>query len=174
MLLTSFFHHLFKSSGSTPVYNYNIINHIVIFYAMQHDAGPFLSHRFKYIIIAYSVFPPKDGNMVLPHPLRLKFILKNNTDWTLLTKHYVPWMHSPILNIYPRENTDNNIHVQCTCMYVHVPVHVYTTYYEYSLLQFVTNWKKVFNIVYSQTKCLQYKKDIHVDFLNVSVINVYD
>ena len=28
----------------------------------------------------YTVFPLKGGNMALPHPLILKFILKNNTD----------------------------------------------------------------------------------------------
>ena len=58
------------------------------------------------------VFPPKGGNMVLPHPLVLlphplifKFILKNNTDWTLFTKHHVPWMQSATLNIYHEGNT---------------------------------------------------------------------
>ena len=44
--------------------------------------------------------------MALPHPLILKFILKNNTDRTLLMKHHVPWLHSRILNIYHRGNTE--------------------------------------------------------------------
>ena len=59
------------------------------------------------------MFPLKGGDMALPHPLVLlhhplilKFILKNDTDWTMLTKHHVPWMHSSTLNIYPEENTD--------------------------------------------------------------------
>ena len=52
-----------------------------------------------------AVFPTKGDNMALPHLVMLKFILKNNTDWTLLTKRHVPWMHSPSLNIYPEGNT---------------------------------------------------------------------
>ena len=33
-----------------------------------------------YTCYAHTVFPPKGGTMALPHPLILKFTLKNNTD----------------------------------------------------------------------------------------------
>ena len=60
-------------------------------------------------ILCTTVFPLKGGNIALPHPLVLlshsKFTLKNNTDWTLLIEHHVPWMYSPTLNIYPGGNT---------------------------------------------------------------------
>ena len=69
------------------------------------------------------VFSPKGGNMALPHPLALlphplilKFILKNNTDWILLTKHHVPLMHSPALNIYSEGNTEYPLYIHVSIM----------------------------------------------------------
>ena len=56
------------------------------------------------------------GTMALLHPLILKFILKSTVlDWRLLTKHRVPLMYSPTLNIYPGENT----HMNCTVTNYH-------------------------------------------------------
>ena len=68
-------------------------------------------HTYKHVrtyihtYIHISVFPPKGGTMelplslfLLPHPSILKLILKP-LFCTLLTKHWVPLMHSSTLNI---------------------------------------------------------------------------